>query len=132
MSIEHIRLSRQAQIQLITLKRRTGIEHWNVLCRWAFCVSLAEQSIPPDADHAADSNVEMTWRVLGGPHADLYWTLLKERCLTDGLETSEQTLARHFRLHLHRGIAYLVGNPDLRTIRNLISLALPVQGDHAA
>ena len=31
MAIEHIRLSQQARDQLITLKRRTGIAHWNVL-----------------------------------------------------------------------------------------------------
>ena len=35
MAVEHIRLSKQAKNQLIKLKRVTGIEHWNVLCRWA-------------------------------------------------------------------------------------------------
>ena len=132
MAIEHIRLSRQARDQLITLKRRTRIEHWNVLCRWAFCVSLAEPSIPPDTNHPADSNVEMSWRVFGGPHANLYWALLKERCIGDRLEIGEENLAHMFRLHLHRGISYLVGNPNLRSIANLVSLALPDQADHAA
>ncbi|MGH9941519.1 MAG: DndE family protein [Pyrinomonadaceae bacterium] len=33
MAIEHIRLSQQAKEQLIKLKRTTGIQHWNVLCR---------------------------------------------------------------------------------------------------
>ena len=47
MAIEHIRLSQQARDQLITLKRRTGIAHWNVLCRWALCRSLAEPAPPP-------------------------------------------------------------------------------------
>ena len=46
MAVEHIRLSKQAKNQLIKLKRVTGIEHWNVLCRWALCVSLSEQSMP--------------------------------------------------------------------------------------
>jgi DNA sulfur modification protein DndE len=57
MSIDHIRLSKQAREQLIRLKRHTGIEHWNVLCRWAFCRSLAEPSVPPPAKIPADSNV---------------------------------------------------------------------------
>jgi hypothetical protein len=26
--------------QLIRLKTRTGITQWNILCRWAFCLSL--------------------------------------------------------------------------------------------
>lgn len=125
MAVDHIRLSRQAKDQLIKLKRVTGIEQWNVLCRWAFCVSLAEPSVPPPARIPADSNVEMSWRVFGGRHADLYLALLKERCLRDGLDVDPETLAQQFRLHLHRGISYLFGNKELRKVDDLIALALP-------
>ena len=83
-AIDHIRLSQQAKDQLIKLKRVTGIEHWNVLCRWALCVSLAESSIPPAAKIPSDSNVEMSWKVFGGRHTDLYLALVKERCLVTG------------------------------------------------
>lgn len=124
MSVEHIRLSQQAKDQLIKLKRVTGIEHWNVLCRWAFCVSLAEQGVPPPAKIPADSNVEMSWKVFGGRYADLYLALLKERCVRDGLGTDPETLAQQFRLHLHRGISYLFGNKQLRKIDDLIALAV--------
>ena len=41
--IETVRISEKGKTQLITLKRRTGIQNWNVLCRWAFCISLKEQ-----------------------------------------------------------------------------------------
>lgn len=112
--IEHIRLSKQAREQLIRLKRYTGIEHWNVLCRWAFCRSLAEPSVPPPAKIPADSNVEMSWRVFGGRHHEVYLALLKERCLCDGLGTEDDVLASQFRLHLHRGIAYLSSDRRLR------------------
>jgi DNA sulfur modification protein DndE len=125
MTIEYIKLSRQGKDQLIKLKRVTGIEHWNVLCRWAFCVSLAEQSVPPPARIPADSNVEMSWRVFGGRHAELYLALLKERCLRDGFPIDPETLSQQFRLHLHRGISYLFGNKELRKIDDLIALALP-------
>ena len=123
MAVEHIRLSKQAKNQLIKLKRVTGIEHWNVLCRWALCVSLSEQGIPAAARIPADSNVEMSWKVFGGRYADLYMALLKERCVRDGLATDSEMLARQFRLHLHRGISYLAGNKNLRKIADLISLA---------
>ena len=46
MSIKQVRLSAQAKEQLIRLKTRTGIQHWNILCRWAFCLSL-KQPTPP-------------------------------------------------------------------------------------
>ena len=124
MAVEHIRLSQQAKDQLIKLKRVTGIEHWNELCRWAFCVSLAELSVPPTAKIPADSNVEISWKVFGGRYADLYTALMKERCVRDGLGTDPDVLAQQFRLHLHRGIAYLAGNKDLRKIDDLVWLAL--------
>ena len=124
MSIDHIRLSQVAKEQLIKLKRHTGIKHWNILCRWGFCLSLAEDSIPVDAQILAASNVEMSWKVFGGPNHELYMGLLKERCLSDGLGTGPDTLAQQFRLHLHRGISYLAGNKKLRKIDDLISIAV--------
>lgn len=127
MTIEHIRLSQTARDQLVTLKRRTGIAHWNVLCRWAFCRSLAEPAIPPTVKLNLDSNVEMSWRVFTGDHGDLYWALLKFRCHTDGLELDDETLVNQFRLHLHRGIGYLVGDPRVTNVTGLASVALEAE-----
>ena len=112
--IETVRVSQKARDQLITLKRNTGIPHWNTLCRWAFCVSLRETQVPPDHAITTDSSVEMTWKVFGGPHAALYWALLKQRCRRDGLGIDDATLSQQFKLHLHRGIGYLAGDPRLR------------------
>lgn len=123
MSIEHIRVSQQAREQLIRLKRHTGIEHWNILCRWALCTSLAEPTPPPNAKVPADSNVEMSWRVFGGKYADIYLALVKQRCLKDELDTSDETVAAQFRLHLHRGIAYLAGDRKLRSVAALVAKA---------
>lgn len=123
MAIEHIQLSQQAKDQLSRLKRQTGIGGWNVLCRWGLCVSLAESSAPSARKIPSDSNVEMTWRVFGGNYCDLYLAALKERCIRDGLETDEETVARQFRLHLHRGISYLAADKGLGGIDGLISLA---------
>jgi len=121
---EHIRLSQPARDQLITLKRRTKIPHWNVLCRWAFCRSLAEPAPPPATRLPADSNVEMTWKVFAGAHGDELWALLRYRCHADGLPLDEDTLAAQFRLHLHRGIGYLVGDPQVTDIAGLVGLAV--------
>lgn len=124
MAIDYIRLSQQGKDQLIKLKRYTGIEHWNVLCRWAFCLSVSEPSVPPNAKIPADSNVEMTWKVFGGRHHEIYLALLKERCLQDGFETDPETLQHQFRLHLHRGVSYLAGNRKLRDIGKLVAMPL--------
>ncbi|SDO34581.1 DNA sulfur modification protein DndE [Nakamurella panacisegetis] len=124
MTLEHIRLTQTARDQLITLKRRTGLTQWNVLCRWAFCRSLAEPAVPPAVKLVFDSNVEMTWRVFAGDHGDELWALLRYRCDRDGLALDDETLAQQFRLHLHRGVGYLVGDPRVANVAGLASLAL--------
>jgi DNA sulfur modification protein DndE len=122
-SLKQIRLSSQAKEQLIRLKMRTGITQWNILCRWAFCLSLRQLAPPTPIDMPADSNVEMDWQVFGGEAHELYLALLKERCEQDGLGTSEDILSRQFRLHLHRGIGYLATPHRVRSIADLARLA---------
>ena len=123
MAIKQVRLSSQAKEQLIRLKTRTGIPQWNILCRWAFCLSLAEPTPPTPIEIPADSNVEMSWPVFGGEFHELYLALLKERCVRDRLETDSETLNRQFRLHLHRGISYLATPNKIRGIGDLVELA---------
>jgi DNA sulfur modification protein DndE len=122
--IERIKLSQTAKERLMKLKRSTRIDQWNILCRWAFCRSLAEPSIPSPVPIPTDSNVEMTWKVFGGELGDLLLIALKQRCHEDGLGTDKETLATQFRLHLHRGIGYLAGDPNLKKIEDLIALTL--------
>ena len=119
-----IRLSKQARDGLILLKRRTGIEHWNVLCRWAFCLSLAESSVPTHTEIITDSNIEMGWRTFAGEYDKLFLALLKERCLQDGISINDQKLASQFKLHLHRGIAYLATRGKIKDIAALVKLTL--------
>ncbi len=123
--VNNIKLSQTAKDQLVKLKRLTKIEQWNILCRWAFCRSLAETAPPSLVPIPADSNLEMTWRVFGGDIADILILALKQRCHQDGLGTAPETLSQQFRLHLHRGIGYLAGDPSLRKIEDLVCLTLP-------
>jgi DNA sulfur modification protein DndE len=64
----------------------------------------------------------MTWLVFGGEAHELYWALLKQRCEQEGLGTDDDSLARQFRLHLHRGIGYLAAPQTIRSIRDLVGL----------
>ena len=122
--VTNIQLSQTAKEQLTKLKRNTKIEQWNILCRWGFCRSLAEPSIPSPIPIPADSNVQMTWRVFGGELADILIIALKQRCYQDSLGTDKETLARQFRLHLHRGIGYLAGELKIKKIEDLIDISL--------
>lgn len=122
--IETVRVSEKAKIQLVTLKRRTGIQNWNVLCRWAFCVSLAEASRPPEENIVADSSVEMTWKTFSGSRDELYWGLLALRARRDGVALDKESLAKYFKLHLHRGISYLNGSASVKSIDGLARMVL--------
>ncbi len=129
MSIKQIKLSAQGREQLIRLKTKTGIAQWNILCRWAFCLSLKQPSPPTPIEVPADSNVEMTWQVFGGDAHELYLALLKERCQKDNLGISDDVLLRQFRLHLHRGLGYLSTPQAIRSIADLIRMTLVNSND---
>ena len=122
MSLKQFRLSTQGKEQSIRLKTRTGIQNWNTICRWAFCLSLAEPTPPTPIEIPSDSNVEMTWQVFGGEHNELYLALLKQRCKNDGLDVSSDTLNRQLRLHLHRGIGYMAVHGFIKRVDDLVRL----------
>ncbi|MEP0855041.1 DNA sulfur modification protein DndE [Trichocoleus sp. DQ-U1] len=112
--VERVRISQAAKDQLIKLKRSTKIDQWNILCRWAFCRSLAEPTPPSPIAIPADSNVEMTWQIFGGEIADLLVIARRQRCHLDKIDTSQENLAVQFRLHLHRCIGYLSARHRLK------------------
>lgn len=103
--VEIIRLSEKQKQQLIILKRKTGIENWNVLCRWALCISLADLTVPPKEDIPSDSNVEMTWKTFAGHEHQVYASILR-------LRHKEQLPFVHpvdfIKIHLSRGVNYLL------------------------
>jgi DNA sulfur modification protein DndE len=70
--------------------------------------------------------------VFGGDVQEVYLALLKERCEADGLGTSEEVLARQFRLHLHRGIGYLATPHLVRSIADLVRMAREGKDETAA
>lgn len=121
---EYIRLSERAKIQLLTVKRRTGVPHWNTLCRWAFALSIEQKSCPPDETIPSDSSVEMTWKTFSGGDEALYWGLLLARAEIDEVPMDKTVLGQYFRLHLHRGISYLAGANGPQTLEALVSLGL--------
>lgn len=124
MSIEHIRLNQRAKDQLITLKRRTGIRNWNVLCRWALCVSLAESSSPPEVEAHGETAVEMTWRTFAGDQSTLYEALIAKRCVDEGQGLDGVCAQQLLHAHIYRGIGYLAGNPQLSSVFALVNATL--------
>lgn len=123
MIVRQIRLSSQAKEKLSRLKGKTGIKNWNILCRWAFCYSLSENTVPTDVPINADSNVEMSWYTFAGEYSDIYEALIMEWCIENRVEMTEENLAKYFKLHLERGISYLSGTNFIKNIHDLLNLS---------
>lgn len=114
--VETIRISSLGRDQLIKLKRNTDIENWNILCRWAFCVSIRESSTPPQLSLHGENGVEMTWKVFSGEWSNIFSSLLLLRAKADGMIDEPDGISTCLRLHLHRGLGYLSSGkerPDL-------------------
>ena len=124
MIIKQIKLSNAAKDKLSRLKGKTGIQNWNVLCRWAFCFSLKEGTIPTDIEINSDSNVAMSWLTFAGEYHELYEALIKEWCIENDLGTDNDTIAKYFKLHLERGIGYLSGTNFVKDIKDLLDKSL--------
>lgn len=110
--MDRIRLTATARNQLVTLKRRTGIEHNNSLCRHALCLSLANPTVPPDETFSVSGGLEIDWRTLTGGEEALYYNLLTIRLLTEQKPVNAEALRRTLILHIHRGLSYLVSRRD--------------------
>lgn len=120
-----LRLSKTTRDQLATLKRRTGVKHMNVLCRWALCRSLAEPVPPPPAP--ADTAAEIAWKVFGGPSAQVWWSLLLASAAVAGDSArplDDDAAAALLRAHVARGMSYLAGDPQISDATSLARLAM--------
>ena len=110
--IERVKLTAAAKQQLITLKRRTGIEHYNTICRHALVLSLANPAIAPVENLQFANGLEIDWDIFTGGYSDTYLNLLAIRAMqdTDGCTASQvrQTLTSH----IHRGLSYLASKKD--------------------
>lgn len=103
--IDRIRLTATAKNQLIVLKRRTGIQHYNSLCRHALCISLANSSPIPDEELSYSGGLEIEWRVIAGDLSDLFIDLIKLNL--DQKSPNHDSIKSCATTHIHRGLSYL-------------------------
>ncbi len=80
--------------------------------------------MPTDVPLAMDSNLEMTWYTFGGEYYEVYEALIKAWCIRMGLPNDDETVVKYFRLNLERGIAHLCGTGFIKSIDDLLALAV--------
>ena len=130
--VETVRLGADTKIHLSTLKRRTGIANWNTLCRWAFCLSVSDDTPVRDRDEKGAGAVEMTWKTFAGEEEEIYRLLIVDRCQSEHGTVDKDMLAKTLRQHIARGAARLVSNRELKSVGDLLTLAVKPSGHAGA
>ena len=106
-----------------TLKGRTGLTP-NILCRFALALSLRDPGVPDPASFPNDG-MEFNRYTLLGAHEVLILSLLRQRCLQDGLDPDEE-LAEQLRAHINRGVSILY--PRLRSLSDIGEMVMQANG----
>ena len=118
--VETVRISKQGRDQLIKVRRQTGIENWNIICRWALCVSLREPTPPAVPREKLDGGVEMTWKVFAGDEGEAFSALLLLRAEKDGFAGNSEGIGKCLRAHINRGLAYLSSGKETKSIADFV------------
>lgn len=108
----------QGRDQLMRMKRTMGISQWNVIMRWAVCLSLREESMPPiykaknSNNESSDSerSVTVEWSIFAGKSSEMLIAALKLKYIKDCGDDPSFGESEYFHRHLHRGLNILDGN----------------------
>lgn len=118
--VDVLRCSVQGRDVLIKLKRQTGMEHWNELCRIAYFYSLANLKKPVMYQPYGSIGLEIDWKVFAGNYSHELTALTRLRAHQDEINVEDgNEVAEYFRAHLERGIRSLQGVSSLKEIFSL-------------
>jgi len=113
-----LRISNDATAKLKVLKTRTGLTP-NILCRLALCFSL-ENEKPNNLIPMDENGQEFNKHTLLGEDDAHYVSLVKQRCLEDGLDPEKEFL-NQMRLHINHGVTILSGRiKSIGEVTNLL------------
>ncbi len=92
----------------------------NILCRWAFCLSLQEGDAVGERHDEFGVSIEMTWKTFAGDMPDIYEALLVARAIDEGIRFDGAPVSALLRRHISRGVSRLVGAPDTDAITGFL------------
>ena len=107
--LDTIRTTLGVKYTLNRLKQLTGIETWNVLCRWAFCLSIKQENLPREIEENLDG-LEIDYEVFVGKNKDIYTQLLINNLLKYKIEINKRNLSKYLYAHINRGVNIMYSN----------------------
>ena len=120
-TIDLLRTSANVRNSLTRIKTITGIPNWNIICRWAFCLSLKQTSLPREVDEKLDG-IEIDYDILVGKNKSIYTQLLINNLVTHKVEIDKKNLTKYLYAHVNRGVNIIYTN-KLKDISDLFKLS---------
>ena len=118
-NIDQLRTSASLKNLLTRIKGITSIQNWNVLCRWGFCFSIKQSTLPRMVDEKLDG-VEIDYDVLVGKNKIIYTQLLINNLRKNNIEINKENLTKYLYAHVNRGVNILY-NYKMKTIKDLFN-----------
>ena len=116
-NIDQLRTSTSLKNLLTRIKGITSIQNWNVLCRWGFCFSIKQSTLPRMVDEKLDG-VEIDYDVLVGKNKIIYTQLLINNLRKNNIEINKENLTKYLYAHVNRGIN-IIYNFKMKTVKDL-------------
>ena len=120
LTIDILRTSSNVKSSLTRIKTITGISNWNIICRWAFCLSIKQTSLPREVEEKLDG-VEIDYDTLVGKNKSIYTQLLINNLVTHNVAVDKKNLTKYLYAHVNRGVNIIYTN-KLKDISGLFKL----------
>ena len=120
LTIDNLKTSSNVRYSLLRIKTITGISNWNIICRWALCLSLKQTSLPREVEEKLDG-VEIDYDTLVGKNKSVYTQLLINNLVTHNLAVDKKNLTKYLYAHVNRGVNIIYTN-KLKDISGLFKL----------
>ena len=120
LTIDILRTSSNVKSSLTRIKTITGISNWNIICRWALCLSLKQTSLPREVEEKLDG-VEIDYDTLVGKNKSIYTQLLINNLVAHNVAVEKKNLTKYLYAHVNRGVNIIYTN-KLKDILGLFNL----------
>ena len=92
----------------------------NCTCRWAFCLSVKQTSLPREVEEKLDG-IEIDYDTLVGKNKSIYTQLLINNLVSHKEEINKKNLTKYLNAHVNRGVNIIYTN-KLKDISGLMAL----------
>ena len=94
LTIDILRTSSNVKSSLTRIKTITRISNWNIICRWALCLSLKQTSLPREVEEKLDG-VEIDYDTLVGKNKSIYTQLLINNLIAHNVAVDKKNLTKN-------------------------------------